>query len=87
MVDVPTLEPPLPIKPATLIANERDHQTRLPLPELDLDHSLLAAHDLHARNNKRNITLHTTPAAPSSVKIALFGSESHKKAISLSKSS
>jgi hypothetical protein len=85
VVDVPPPEPPVPITPATLIAYERDHQTCLPLPELDLDHSLLAAHDLHAsNNNKRHVVLH----APSSscVKLALFGTEHHKYGTSSSAS-
>lgn len=89
VVDVPPPEPPVPITPAILIAYERDHQTCLPLPELDLDHSLLAAHDLHAINhNKRQVVLHSPKGASSSssscVKLALFGSEHHQKGISSS---
>lgn len=65
VVDVPPPAPPLPLSPSQLAQYERE--SHLPLPELDLDHSLLAAHDLLRRRKD-----HTTSA--DRVKIDLFGS-------------
>lgn len=78
VVDVPPPEPPAPLSREQLARYERKNQSPLPLPELDLDHSLVAAHDLARRRASSN----TTGAAARSqhqgtVKISLFGSSSH----------
>ena len=65
MVDFPPPESP-PSLNATLLAKyEQSHQRPLSMPELDLDHSLLAAHD------KARTRCH----AGGLVKISLFGSK------------
>ena len=56
VVDVPPAEPPTALT-SGLLAEYND----LPLPELDLDHSLVAAHDHH-------------PKSVGGVKVSLFGS-------------
>jgi hypothetical protein len=66
VVDVPPPEPPAPLSPAQLANYEQANKTPLPLPELDLDHSLVAAHE----SNRRQ-AMHNNQA---SVKISLFGS-------------
>lgn len=69
VVDVPPPAPPLPLSPGQLANYERESNKCLPLPELDLDHSLLAAHDiLRRRKSAGNSQGH--------VKIDLFGSSS-----------
>ena len=70
VVDLPPPEPPLPLSRAQLAQYEQKSRTPLPLPELDLDHSLVAAHDA-ARRRMSSIQ----PAG--TVKISLFGSSSH----------
>lgn len=61
VVDFPPEEPPTFLTPEILIEYEQTKKVPLPVPELDLDHSLLAAHDVRK-------TQHT-----GSVKIKLFG--------------
>lgn len=56
VVDVPPAEPPAALTPQQLAQYDE-----LPLPELDLDHSLVAAHDHHPKNG-------------GAVKVSLFGS-------------
>jgi len=73
VVDVPPPEPPAPLSSTQLAAYERKSRTPLPLPELDLDHSLVAAHD-SARRRGGGAT-RSCPAG--TVKISLFGSASH----------
>lgn len=63
-VNVPPPEPPAPLTPEQLAMHERRSQSPLPLPELDLDHSLLAAHDSMRRPLGEN---------RGRVKIELFG--------------
>lgn len=46
VVDVPPPTPPAPLSPMQLASYERQSKAPLPSPELDLDHSLLAAHDM-----------------------------------------
>ena len=71
VVDVPPPEPPAPLSREQLAQYERKSQAPLPLPELDLDHSLVAAHDLARRRaNSR--------PQQGTVKISLFGSASHQ---------
>lgn len=65
VVDVPPLEPPAPLTPEQLAAYEQKNQSTLPVPELDLDHSLVAAHDTAKR--------HPVVGARGIVKISLFG--------------
>jgi hypothetical protein len=72
MVDVPPPEPPISITPTQLAKYEDRLETDAPLPELDLDHSLLAAHDMSAR---RQSAFHDARSA-GEVKIALFGAGS-----------
>jgi hypothetical protein len=50
VVDVPPPKPPAPLSPIQLAHYERKNGAPLPLPELDLDHSLVAAHDSNRRN-------------------------------------
>jgi hypothetical protein len=69
MVEVPPPEPPTKITPLQLIKYEERNENGLPLPELDLDHSLLAAHDLTTR---RRSSFHGSRSA-GEVRIALFG--------------
>jgi len=69
VVDVPPPEPPTPLTPSELADYEAKVKAQLPLPELDLDHSLVAAHDAYRRSY--------TPSRGTSsgkVKINLFGS-------------
>ena len=67
MVDVPPEAPPLPLSARQLAQYERESYRCLPLPELDLDHSLLAAHDVLRRRKD-------VPRYVGRVKIDLFGS-------------
>jgi hypothetical protein len=61
VVEVPPEEPPTPITPLTLVRYEEvQSQLPLPLPELDLDHSLVAAHDCNVSRQK---TLNSTPSS------------------------
>lgn len=69
VVDVPPPEPPAPLSPEQLALYEQAHAKTLPLPELDLDHSLLAAHDSRRRANIRDKHC-------GGVSITLFGSPS-----------
>ena len=69
VVDVPPPEPPATLLPEQLVAYEQTHGKTLPLPELDLDHSLLAAHDSRRRVNVRDRHI-------GEVTITLFGSSS-----------
>jgi hypothetical protein len=65
---VPPPAPPLPLSPRQLAQYERESNKCLPLPELDLDHSLLAAHDILRR--RRNFGC----SRQGHVEIDLFGS-------------
>lgn len=67
VVDVPPPEPPAPISAQQLAAYERKIKAPLPSPELDLDHSLLAAHDSLTRCKGKGCT------NAGSVKINIFG--------------
>jgi hypothetical protein len=69
VVDFPPAEPPVPLTPWQLARYEQTNRSPLPAPELDLDHSLLAAHDSHNNRFGRNMPFHT-----GYVKISLFGS-------------
>ena len=69
MVDVPPPEPPATLSPEQLASYEQANAKALPLPELDLDHSLLAAHD-----SRRRVNLQDKHCG--GVKITLFGSSS-----------
>ena len=68
VVDVPPLDPPAHLSPLQLATYERKSKAPLPLPELDLDHSLVAAHDA-MRSGPLGTRL-------GSAKICLFGSQS-----------
>jgi hypothetical protein len=67
VVDVPPAEAPTPLTPWQLSKYEQTNHSPLPAPELDLDHSLLAAHDSHNNRFANNVPFHF-------VKISLFGS-------------
>lgn len=67
MVDVPPPEPPVPISPEQLAKYEQQSKAPLPLPELDLDHTLLAAHDSARRRP-------FSSGSEGTVKMNLFGS-------------
>ncbi|GKY96950.1 hypothetical protein MPSEU_000654000 [Mayamaea pseudoterrestris] len=68
MVNVPPMEQPAELSPVQLANHEKRSKAALPLPELDLDHVLVAAHD----------ALRSRPLGTrlGSVKICLFGSSS-----------
>ena len=68
VVDVPPAEPPAPLTPTQLAGYEKSNKAPLPAPELDLDHSLLAAHDCHV--NRFGVNM---PFQIGRVKISLFG--------------
>jgi len=70
VVDVPPPAPPASLSPLQLANYERQCKQPLPLPELDLDHSMLAAHDRQRRSFPRNYR------QAGSVKISLFGPSS-----------
>ena len=72
MVNVPPAAPPVALTANALAQYELENQKCLPLPELDLDHSLLAAHDvLRRRNQRKGIPAISTHG--DHVKIDLFG--------------
>lgn len=75
MVDVPPVAPPTPLTATELAQYEQENQTCLPLPELDLDHSLVAAHDVLRRRRQRRCHRAGGDEAASQghVKIDLFG--------------
>eukprot|EP00980_Cylindrotheca_fusiformis_P023374 scaffold10429_cov126-Cylindrotheca_fusiformis.AAC.5 len=66
VVDVPPPAPPIPLSANQLAQYERESHKSLPLPELDLDHSLIAAHDVLRRRQGVNSSL-------GRVKLELFG--------------
>lgn len=72
VVDFPPSEPPARITPEQLALYEQRSDKGLPLPELDLDHSLLAAHDSTVQ--KRTIFREQRDQGYGGVKILLFGS-------------
>lgn len=67
VVNVPPPVSPAPLSPAQLADYERKGKTPLPPPELDLDHSLVAAHDAFRR---RRVPYGYTGIA----KVSVFGS-------------
>ena len=72
MVNVPPAAPPVALTADALAQYELENQKCLPLPELDLDHSLLAAHDvLRRKRRKKGDSSMSTPS--DKVKIELFG--------------
>mmetsp|Transcript_1311 Transcript_1311/g.1490 ORF Transcript_1311/g.1490 Transcript_1311/m.1490 type:complete len:1252 (-) Transcript_1311:570-4325(-) len=72
MVNVPPVAPPVELIANELAQYERENQRCLPLPELDLDHSLLAAHDvIRRRRGQKNILYGSVVG--DHVKIGLFG--------------
>jgi hypothetical protein len=68
VVDVPPPAPPVQLTPRRLAEHEKKSKSPLPLPELDLDHSLVAAHEALRRRS-------LPPRAQGTVKVALFGSK------------
>lgn len=66
VVDVPPPAPPISLSANQLAHYERESHSCLPLPELDLDHSLVAAHDVLRRRKGVNTSL-------GRVKLELFG--------------
>ena len=70
MVNVPPAASPVKLATNVLAQYEREKCLPMSMPELDLDHSLLAAHDvLRRRRLRRNKS-----TSSGSVKISLFGS-------------
>ena len=69
MIDVPPPEPPLSLTLEQMKAYEQRNHSPLPLPELDLDHSLLAVHDSVRRAG--------SDQSNGRVKIDLFGYSQH----------
>jgi hypothetical protein len=81
VVDFPPPAPPTSLTPLKLAEHEKKENLPLPLPELDLDHSLIAAHDALRKRSVLN-------RSQGSVKLTLFGSKSKsKKLLSSSASS
>jgi hypothetical protein len=81
VIDVPPPAPPTSISPLRLADHERKGKAPLPLPELDLDHSLITAHDISRRRS-------SACEHSGTVKIALFGARAtSSKGISSSSSS
>jgi len=74
VVDVPPPASPVPLTALQLAQYERESNTCLPLPELDLDHSLLAAHDVLRR--RKDVTI-----GRGHVKIDLFGAPSSQQLV------
>jgi hypothetical protein len=72
VVDVPPAAPPVRLTAEELAQYERENQKCLPLPELDLDHSLLAAHDVLRRRRRKNKRT-GGEISTGHVKIDLFG--------------
>jgi hypothetical protein len=72
VVDVPPAAPPRRLTARELAVYEQENQKCLPLPELDLDHSLLAAHDV-LRRRRRKSKKGDDNLAAGHVKIDLFG--------------
>jgi len=72
VVDVPPAAPPVRLTANELAHYERENKKCLPLPELDLDHSLLAAHDVLRRRRRQN-GASLGSAVGDRVKIDLFG--------------
>ena len=73
VVDVPPPAPPIPVSASQLALYERENDKCLPLPELDLDHTLLAAHEVRIRK-KKNKGYNNALSSRGHVKIELFGS-------------
>lgn len=76
VVDVPPAVPPVPLTAKELALYEQQNQQCLPLPELDLDHSLLAAHDVLRCRRRRNKATRDGRDISGHVKIDLFGPQS-----------
>lgn len=74
VIDVPPPAAPVPLSAAQLASYEQESNACLPLPELDLDHSLLAAHDVLRR--RKDVTI-----GRGRVKIDLFGSGSSQQLV------
>ncbi|MGK3762343.1 MAG: hypothetical protein ACI8RD_014661, partial [Bacillariaceae sp.] len=74
MINVPPVAPPIELTANELAQYERESQKCLPLPELDLDHSLLAAHDILRRRRRQKNTSSGSVIGDQHVKIDLFGS-------------
>lgn len=72
VVDVPPLEPPAPLSPLQLARYEQQNKAPLPVPELDLDHSLVAAHECFRRLSADRAA--STCSRRGLVKVSLFGS-------------
>ena len=74
VVDVPPAAAPLPLTAQSLAQHEVTGA--LPLPELDLDHSLIAAHDAILRRQRANtVSTATASLKQGAVKVSLFGSK------------
>jgi hypothetical protein len=76
MVDVPPPSHPTPLTATELAKYEQENRKCLPLPELDLDHSLVAAHDVLRRRRRRHFRVCGRTDGTSGqghVKIDLFG--------------
>lgn len=76
VVDVPPAAPPVRLTASELAVYEQENRKCLPLPELDLDHSLLTAHDVLRRRRRRN-SHKVGGKAFGVVKVELFGSSTH----------
>lgn len=76
VVDVPPAAPPVRLTAKELALYEQENRKCLPLPELDLDHSLLAAHDVLRRRRRRKCA-GAEENGCGIVKVELFGSSPH----------
>jgi hypothetical protein len=73
VVDVPPPAPPVRLTASELAIYEQENRKCLPLPELDLDHSLLTAHDVLRRRRRRKCS-RVEDNTVGLVKVELFGS-------------
>jgi hypothetical protein len=76
VIDIPPAVPPVPLTAKELALYEQVNQKCLPFPELDLDHSLLAAHDIFQRRRQNFRKSVECPETTGHVKIDLFGPSS-----------
>jgi len=78
VVDVPPPAPPVSLTPTRLADYEQKGRAPLPLPELDLDHTLIAAHDRVLRKQRAATAVSAQQQQLEKrpkVKISLFGSK------------
>lgn len=81
MVDVPPPAPPIPLSALQLAQYEKESQSTLPVPELDLDHSLLAAHDVLRRRKDVTICRGRVKVEPFGASPSMLANSGHQSSI------